>query len=319
MIRRRLFFGTSISLFAAGLFYLDWNLEGKTGIPGIALFPLMLLLVVLCCREMLNLANKNHVFPIPVITYAGTLLIIVSGWGSFVVQRIMRDAEPLINASETTLFRERLLLQLERLTPGNWALSAFAVAVILLFIVEIYHYKRPGEVTVRISYTIFIMVYIGLLFTFFTLIRLCHGIMALVSFVAIVKMGDTGAFAVGKIFGRTKMVPRLSPGKTIEGAFGAIIFSCLTAWGFAAFVIPICTKNPMTIFVEPEWIVYGAVMGTIGMFGDLAESVLKRDSEVKDTSQLMPGLGGMLDVMDSLLLAAPVAYAFWTLGLLDIW
>ncbi|MDO4550429.1 MAG: phosphatidate cytidylyltransferase [Planctomycetia bacterium] len=316
MLGWRLLIGTIFGISFLCLFYLDWALEKMTSIPGIALFPVMVLLAILCCREMLNLARRNHVFPVPAITYFGILLITFSGWGSFVLPRIMGDDLSVTRGHEMSHVSQGLLNQLEQLTPGNWALSAFALAVILVFLVEIYHYVRPDNINIRISYTVFVMVYIGLFFTFFTLIRLVFGIMALVSFVAIVKMGDIGAFTVGKMFGRNKMAPGLSPGKTVEGAVGAIFFACLTAWVCLGIIIPKCQGVPVQWVPAPEWLCYGAALGFVGMIGDLAESILKRDAEVKDTSSMMPGFGGILDIMDSLLLAAPVAYGFWALELL---
>ncbi len=306
MLRWRLLIGTSIALVFAGLFVLDWHLQKMTGIPGIALFPFMVLLAMLACREILNIANKNNVFPTPLLTYFCTLFVLVSGWGAFVIQRLMANTE---------VTHSHLIQQLDALRPASWTLSAFALAVIFIFFVEICKYVHHGATNIRIAYTVFIVVYIGLFFTFLTLIRLSFGIFTLVSFVAIVKMGDTGAYVVGKTFGRHKMAPELSPAKTLEGAAGAILFSCLTAWICFAVIIPSCLNQPMVLTVKPGWIAYGAALGMVGLFGDLAESMLKRDAEIKDTSTLFPGMGGILDVVDSLLMSAPIAYGFWALEL----
>ncbi|MDO4570207.1 MAG: hypothetical protein Q4D38_07490, partial [Planctomycetia bacterium] len=86
MLRWRLFFGILISSAVVGLCVLDVFLEGKTQIPGIALFPLLVVLIILACREMLHLANRSHVYPVPYVTYAGCLFIAASGWGAFVLQ-----------------------------------------------------------------------------------------------------------------------------------------------------------------------------------------------------------------------------------------
>lgn len=304
MLHWRLLIGTSIALLFTGIFILDWQLQKMTVIPGIALFPFMALLAILSCREMLNLAQKNDVFPNKFVTYFGVMLVIVSGWGSFVIQRLTENPE---------VVRSHFIQQLDTLRPASWTLSAFAIVIILVFLVEIAQYVSPGKVNVRISYTVFIIAYIGLFCTFLTLIRLSYGILALVSFVAIVKMGDVGAYTVGKIFGRTKLAPRLSPAKTLEGALGALLFSCITAILCFSIIFPWCLGNPDFSAFEPGWIAYGSILGLVGVFGDLSESLMKRDAEIKDTGTLLPGMGGILDMVDSLLLTAPVAYAFWAL------
>ena len=113
-----------------------------------------------------------------------------------------------------------------------------------------------------------------------------------------------------------KLIPRISPGKTMEGAMGAFMFAMLGAWvGFHCLL----RYAPPSINVVPGlqygWVVFGLFMGGVGMLGDLAESLLKRDLGRKDSSNWMPGFGGVLDLLDSILFAAPVAYACWQFGL----
>ena len=180
-----------------------------------------------------------------------------------------------------------------------------------------YVFARPGAVNIRLSYTVFTIVYVGLLPTFLAQIRLCHGLAMLGTYVAIIKMGDIGAYTVGRLFGRNKMAPSLSPGKTIEGACGAILFSAATAIAcyYLMPYLPMVGRayTPGKLWI---WIIYGVALGFLGMLGDLAESLLKRDAEIKDAGTLVPGFGGVLDILDSLLLAAPVAYAFLSLEIL---
>jgi phosphatidate cytidylyltransferase len=129
-------------------------------------------------------------------------------------------------------------------------------------------------------------------------------------------MGDIGAFTVGKICGRTKLAPRLSPGKTIEGAIGGLVFACFGSWVALAVIAPLIAPLPSG-WVPPGrgWLIYGVAVGATGMVGDLAESLIKRDMGTKDSSLWLPGFGGVLDLLDSVLLAAPVAYLFWSLRL----
>jgi len=166
----------------------------------------------------------------------------------------------------------------------------------------------------------FAIVYVGLLISFWALLRLHRdnewGMMALFSMLLIVKMADTGAFATGKLFGRHKLMPVLSPGKTWEGTLGGLVTACITAWLFFWFGGPAIVGTRYTM--PPLWavLVYALVLAVAGMIGDLAESLIKRDSNRKDSSTWLPGLGGVLDIIDAPLVAGPVAWICWALGLI---
>ncbi len=119
--------------------------------------------------------------------------------------------------------------------------------------------------------------------------------------------GDTFAYFGGRAFGKHKLAPRISPGKTIEGAAFGLVGSVLGA-----------TLAPLWFFQRlplGHALLLGAILGSAGILGDLAESLLKRASDVKDSGGLLPGHGGMLDRIDSLLLAAPVLYWYHRLFL----
>lgn len=113
-------------------------------------------------------------------------------------------------------------------------------------------------------------------------------------------IGDTAAYVAGHAFGRHKLCPELSPGKTVEGAVGAILATA----AFGAWMVPAYLGAELWMGV-----VLGALLGGAAILGDLAESVLKRWGGVKDSSHLFPGHGGILDRTDSLLLAAPLLQA----------
>jgi phosphatidate cytidylyltransferase len=139
--------------------------------------------------------------------------------------------------------------------------------------------------------------------------------LALLSLLVIVKTADTGAFAFGKSFGRHKMTPALSPGKTWEGSIGGLATAGLASWAMFHFAGP---ELVGTGYVEPPLLAalaYGLLLGVAGIIGDLAESLLKRDMERKDSSSWLPGLGGVLDIIDSVLVAGPVAWLCWVFGL----
>ena len=110
---------------------------------------------------------------------------------------------------------------------------------------------------------------------------------------------DIGAYFAGKYWGRHKLIPRVSPGKTVEGAVGGFVLSMLvTLAGFAYF-------HPQSIGI---WFLIAALTTLISMLGDLFISMLKRRSQLKDTGHILPGHGGVLDRLDSLIAAAPMIY-----------
>ena len=116
---------------------------------------------------------------------------------------------------------------------------------------------------------------------------------------------DTGAYAFGRMFGKHKLIPAVSPGKTVEGAIGGLVVAVLGAWLYAQFLL----RPFAQLGLSPAGIViFGLAIGVVGQLGDIAESLLKRDAGVKDSSNLLPGHGGILDRFDSLLFVLPVAY-----------
>jgi phosphatidate cytidylyltransferase len=164
--------------------------------------------------------------------------------------------------------------------------------------------------------TLFIICYLGILGFCAIGIRFLWagpaGAAAIVYFVLTVKFGDIGAFFVGSALGRHKLVPWLSPGKTWEGAGGAILGSILMAelglllWrqlGHWLGPLPLTAAQALS---------FGVLMAVFGHAGDLVESAVKRDVGAKDSAHVVPAFGGLLDILDSPLFAAPVAWCFLT-------
>ncbi|MGQ9661986.1 MAG: phosphatidate cytidylyltransferase [Kiritimatiellia bacterium] len=133
------------------------------------------------------------------------------------------------------------------------------------------------------------------------------GRLAALYLLVVVKSADIGAYVVGSLCGRHKVWPRISPGKTWEGVAGALVVALLASWAFAFFNGGRLGEIPMTL---PRSLVLGSLLAASGFWGDLFESLLKRAAGVKDSGNLLPGLGGLLDVVDSLLFAVPVFYIF---------
>ena len=121
-------------------------------------------------------------------------------------------------------------------------------------------------------------------------------------YVFVVKSSDIGAYTTGKLFGKHKFSPGISPGKTWEGMAGAVAM---------AIIVAICFAVIFDIMVWPAAVIFGICFAFIGQLGDLMESLIKRDTEQKDSSSSVPGFGGILDVIDSPLAAACFAYVFF--------
>jgi len=121
---------------------------------------------------------------------------------------------------------------------------------------------------------------------------------------------DTGAYFFGRKFGKHKLAPLVSPKKTIEGLMGGVVTGALASWGFVSIVHFAINK---TLFSTTEAIIIGVVVALISQFSDLSESLLKRNANVKDSAELLPGHGGMLDRFDSFLFTAPFFYYYLTI------
>jgi phosphatidate cytidylyltransferase len=121
----------------------------------------------------------------------------------------------------------------------------------------------------------------------------------------VVWLGDSGAYYVGRQFGRHKLSPRISPKKTVEGLVGGISASIITA---VIIHFTFFTRFPLV-----HAVIAGVILSVAGVIGDLAESMWKRSADVKDSGTLLPGHGGFLDRFDSILFTAPILYCYWTL------
>ena len=187
----------------------------------------------------------------------------------------------------------------------HWIVGTFAAAVLVTFLVEIAIFQEPGQSVARIALGTWIVAYLGLLPCFLTQLRWLdnRGTLALTLAIFVPKCGDSGAYFTGRLLGRHKMAPVLSPKKTWEGAVGHVVAAVLAAIGINRLGSLVTISGG--VFAE---IGFGATVGIAGMMGDLAESLIKRDCQQKDASRIMPGFGGVLDVVDSIIFAAPVAY-----------
>jgi phosphatidate cytidylyltransferase len=193
-----------------------------------------------------------------------------------------------------------------------WPLLSFVAVLMVTFVVQSLSFEAPGRAVSTIAGTMLVVAYIGLLGSFIVQFRWfdgCkHGLLPLAFLIATAKGADVGAYTVGRIAGRRKLWPSLSPNKTIEGALGGLAFACIAAMIVEAWAV---SSNSMTGLGWAGTAVFGLVIGVTAQVGDLMESMIKRDCRQKDASAAVPGFGGVLDVLDSLLFSAPVAYGLW--------
>ena len=293
-----------------GLAWLDFYAPS----PGLFLAPLALLCVVLGANELVRLFEHNSALeaiqPHDGQRMSPSRYVVATG------------AAVATLASFTPMLWEKYPDDCPVGRPG-WVAVGLMVAVLMTVVDEMIRYQKPGVATLRMSQAVLAIAYCGGLMGFAVQLRLLGGgpwgddgrwgMVALLSLVAVVKANDTGAYAFGRLFGKHKMTPLLSPGKTWEGIAGGTVFSIIAA---AISLGPLARS--MGLDVESNagrhWVtagVYGVIVGAAGVLGDLAISLLKRDSGLKNSSSWMPGFGGVLDLLDSILLAAPVAYLFW--------
>lgn len=193
---------------------------------------------------------------------------------------------------------------------AQWLVSLATVAALMLWrTVHLLWERRQAPIqafrtTIRdFAASAFVVIYLPLMTSFAILLlrRPEDGAIWVIAFVVTVSMIDTAGYLVGRKLGRHQMAPGVSPKKSIEGLIASIIAGSTSSMLFIVFALH-----------GPWWlgIVFAAVMLLAAVFGDLAESLIKRDLGVKDMSALLPGHGGVMDRMDSILPAALIAYLF---------
>jgi phosphatidate cytidylyltransferase len=303
-------------LFVAGLAMLCW-LDCKVTRPGAFLLPVALMVAWMGVVELLEIFNKRGRMPLPWVLYSGVLIIV------------------LLSGLEV-LWPEAVSSNV----PGQlgWMSVGVIVGLYLALFGELQRYDTKWHTTINLGLEAFSILYLGAALGFMVQLRLLSmepkdpfgltapsgqaGMLALVSLIAIVKMSDIGQYAVGRLIGRHKLAPLISPGKTWEGVVGGLLFAiggAFLVFGWAEPYIMGTPNQPANLFGDPvhvvRLVIYAVAIAAAGILGDLAESVLKREAGVKDSSSWMPGFGGVLDLLDSLLGAAPIAYLLWVVGL----
>lgn len=281
MLKYRLIFGTLMTVFFAAIVVFDGWLDGTLtasiaddkAVQGTILCILIALLVIPAQLELSKLAAAKNLKIFSPISIIASILFAASWYWP----------------------------QLVEISPAIYLLflSAFSLLGLLL-----YQYIRYGTsaVLANCGANYFSIIYLGLLSAFVLAVRIDFGPWALLMFVFVVKSADIGAYSFGRLFGKHKFSPKISPGKSWEGMAGAVVTATIVAVLFA---------SSCDIMAWWSAVIFGFCFAFIGQIGDLAESMIKRDAEQKDSANNVPGFGGILDILDSPLLAAPFAYLFF--------
>jgi phosphatidate cytidylyltransferase len=284
MLKYRLIFGTLMSAVLVGLILLDGRLDGSLSVSlpdkevqGIIFTILAALLTIPTQLEMAGLVRQKGTHLFTSITLPATALL------------------------TTTLFWPQIFHQSKFLIL--YLLFVPAGTLLALFAMQAVRMGTQGTIA-NIGAGMLSVFYLGFFSMFIVGIRIEWGPWVLLFFIFTVKASDIGAYTIGRLFGKHKMAPRISPGKSWEGLGGAVLFGTLVSIGISTFC------DIMPVF---QAALFGAVFGVLGQMGDLMESMLKRDAAVKDSSASVPGFGGLLDVIDSPLATAPIAFAAFLL------
>ncbi len=195
----------------------------------------------------------------------------------------------------------------------------FEVAILLVFLLtvitrQMFNSLRDDEPLRTMAYTLFGLLYVLWLFNFITKIvyvvprsptGAVTGQFYCLYLIAVTKFSDMGAYLTGSVIGRHQLIPHISPKKTWEGFFGALAFSL-----FASLALFRLMPGHLPVLNWTHAIVLGLLLGFAAVIGDLAESIVKRSTGVKDSGNMLPGIGGALDLVDSLLFTAPLLFFY---------
>ena len=284
MLKHRLISGPILIAAFLGLVVLDEVLGREMAFAGVALFAIAILTAPLSARELCHIARKKDVHNRVWLMTAAVMLGLTAMFISPILGE-RAESNPLLSI----------------MPVPSAAVVVFGVSMIVLCRGE-----NTQGVILGTAANLLAFVYLGVTLGFYFLIRHEHSAWWIVGIIMTTKMCDSGAYFTGRAIGRHKLIPWLSPGKTWEGLIGGVIAAALVGAGFAA----LSRFLPHAHDHVHWWMgaIAGAIFGLVGQFGDLAMSAMKRDAGVKDSSTILPGLGGFLDVLDSPILVAPVAY-----------
>jgi phosphatidate cytidylyltransferase len=282
-LRNRLTYGPLMGIAILALLFLDHLIELRpAGIAGAGLLLALLAILPPATFELAELFAAERVRPYRFIAVAGANSLAVHAF----------------------------LTQFPWFRPYAASSLAFIIVFVMLFAALRRAWARQTHQAIQhMAGTVLATLYLGGLAWFLLALRVKHSphihgsTMLVVMILLVTKLADVAAFFGGRAFGRHKLIAWLSPGKTWEGLLCGVLAAGTIGAACAYWIVHL-----------PWWeaFILGIVIGAVGQLGDLLESLMKRDADVKDSAQLIPGFGGVLDVIDSPLLAAPFAYLLFS-------
>ncbi|MBN3039311.1 MAG: phosphatidate cytidylyltransferase [Candidatus Omnitrophica bacterium] len=268
----------------------------------------------------LTLLQRRIITSVSIITVVGSILLTAPAWTfalliTFFIVLGLNEYFLLIQRKDIGVNRKlgialgvivALATYFDYRIPYEWFFVFIPVICLTIFIVQFT--KKDNGSILSISTILFGLVYVSWFLSFFIRLRNMPELgtellrRQLIAFLILVtKSGDIGAYLVGMKFGRHKLIPRISPKKTIEGMLGGLLLSILVALSSHLF---------LPSFSLLRLLILGFVLGALAQVGDLSESLIKRDCGTKDSGNTLPGIGGILDSIDSLLFTAPAMYFY---------
>lgn len=289
-MRDRLLLGPLLIAALVGGFALDQWLDGcrspwtwlagpdGTLPPGIVLFGVMFATSVLAARELSTILEDKG------IEASKRMMTLAAGLG-LVVSCLIPDRLGAVDAAAVV--------------------SGAAVATLGGSLLFYSRHRTVKGVVASVGGTLLAFVYLGLTFGFLLAVRREHSAWAVVWIIIVTKSCDIGAYFTGVTLGRHKLIPWLSPGKTWEGLVGGVVTAALVAWAGMALL-----TRELGLPAPAPWVPIsaGVLFALVGQAGDLVASLFKRDAGIKDSGRVLPGFGGVLDLIDSPLMVAPAAY-----------
>jgi phosphatidate cytidylyltransferase len=277
MRKDRVIVGSSLILALLGAVFL---------LPPLAMLVIIMIICAVALLEFYALLDAAQISHFKLYGLAGGLVLMVGTWYSVGTNTpFARDVELALLAAFVGVVFARQFFQ-----KGN---------------------PKPWE---TMAGTILGVMYIPFMLNFFTRLFLTwgegHGRIIALYLILVVKAADVGAYYVGCSIGKHKLIPRISPAKTWEGFWGGILTGTLVSLAYAL----ICRNTFSAVNLSVvDSVVLGLLLSVVGTAGDLAESLFKRAAGVKDSGRMFLGMGGLLDVIDSLIFAAPALYIYMSL------
>ncbi len=292
MLRNRLL--SAAILISTSLIFVALDVwAGNLGHPGLWLLPLGFYLIFGSAYECTVMVKASPIGSITFPALMGCLLVMLAACVPMLLPQ-PAQGQSLPSA----------------LGHWGWPLAGAALAIVGSFVCYFPKFEAGTMHFQRAVLSGWLACYFGVCFAFIIALRMLGpdnwGLFVLMGIVLVTKVADSGAYFAGRSLGRNKLCPRVSPNKTVEGLVGGVLAACLAAWLYFALLAPSLFGQDQVGIAAQVWLgslLLGGGLTLAGVAGDLMQSLIKRQMGVKDSGQLLPGMGGLWDVTESLLTA----------------